>query len=97
MQIMPATRRAPGVGDIVRVDASVPADVKYMRILIDRFYEDEPPTKLDGAVFVFVCYDTRFPGGVHSLAGRLQREAAKPRHDSTRRKPSLKRESGARR
>jgi membrane-bound lytic murein transglycosylase MltF len=57
MQVMPATGKELAVGDIQQIEANVHAGVKYMRFMIDRYYEKEPMTPLDKALFAFASYN----------------------------------------
>jgi membrane-bound lytic murein transglycosylase MltF len=71
MQIMPATGKELGVGDITEVEANIHAGIKYMRWMIDQYYGKEPMTKVEG-LFAFASYNAG--------AGRiseLRKEAAK--------------------
>jgi len=72
MQVMPATGTDMNVGDITQTDPNINAGVKYMRFMIDRFFEQEPMTKLDKALFAFASYNAG-PGRV----AQLRKEAAK--------------------
>jgi membrane-bound lytic murein transglycosylase MltF len=72
MQVMPPTGKELNVGDITQVEANIHAGIKYMRYMIDQFYEKEPMTKLDKALFAFASYNAG-PAGV----ARLRKEAAK--------------------
>ena len=72
MQVMPATGKDMKVGDITETEANIHAGIKYMRFMIDQYYEKEPMTKLDKALFAFASYNAG--------AGRvrqLRQEAAK--------------------
>jgi len=72
MQIMPATGKDLGVGDIRKVEPNIQGGIKYMRWMIDNYYDKEPMTKLDKALFAFASYNAG--------AGRitqLRKEAAK--------------------
>jgi membrane-bound lytic murein transglycosylase MltF len=72
MQLMPATGKDMKVGDITETEANIHAGIKYMRFMIDQYYEKEPMTKLDKALFAFASYNAG--------AGRvrqLRQEAAK--------------------
>jgi len=72
MQVMPATGKALGVGDISKVEPNIHAGIKYMRWMIDHYYANEPMNKLDKALFTFASYNAG--------AGRvsqLRREAAR--------------------
>jgi membrane-bound lytic murein transglycosylase MltF len=76
MQVMPATGRELGVGDIKKIEPNINAGVKYMRWMIDRYYGKEPMTSLDKALFAFASYNAG--------AGRvsqLRKEAARRRLD----------------
>jgi membrane-bound lytic murein transglycosylase MltF len=72
MQVMPATGKQLGVGDITKVEANIHAGVKYMRWMIDQYYGHEPMTKLDKALFAFASYNA----GAGRIA-QLRQEAAK--------------------
>jgi membrane-bound lytic murein transglycosylase MltF len=72
MQVMPATGKELNVGDVTQLDPNIHARVKYMRFMIDRYYENEPMTKLDKALFTFASYNAG-PGRV----AQLRKEAAK--------------------
>jgi membrane-bound lytic murein transglycosylase MltF len=72
MQVMPATGKELGVGDITQVEANINAGIKYMRFMIDKYYGKEPMTKLDKALFAFASYNAG-PAGV----AQLRKEAAK--------------------
>jgi membrane-bound lytic murein transglycosylase MltF len=72
MQVMPATGKDLGVGDIREVEANIHAGVKYMRWMIDQYYGKEPMTRLDKALFAFASYNA----GAGRLS-QLRKEAAK--------------------
>jgi len=72
MQVMPATGKELGVGDITETEANIHAGIKYMRWMIDQYYEREPMAKLDKALFAFASYNA----GAGRIAA-LRREAAK--------------------
>ena len=57
MQVMPATGKDMKVGDIRETEANIHAGIKYMRWMIDEYYEKEPMTKLDKALFAFASYN----------------------------------------
>ena len=71
MQIMPATGKELNVGDIGQIEANIHGGVKYIRFMIDRYYEDEPMDDLNKVLFAFAAYDCG-PGRVR----QLRREAA---------------------
>ena len=72
MQIMPATGKELKVGDIRKVEPNIHGGVKYMRFMIDQYYEKEPMTNLDKALFAFASYNAG-PARVQ----QLRKEAAK--------------------
>ena len=72
MQVMPATGKDLGVGDIREVEANIHAGVKYMRWMIDQYYGKGPMTRLDKALFAFASYNA----GAGRIA-QLRQEAAR--------------------
>jgi len=79
MQIMPATGGDLKVGDITVLANNVNGGVKYMRFMIDQFYEKEPMTTLNKGLFAFAAYNAG-PGRV----AQLRKEAAKRGLDPNR-------------
>lgn len=57
MQVMPSTGKQMNVGDIRKVEPNIHAGVKYVRWMIDNFYQDEQMTPLDKALFAFASYN----------------------------------------
>ncbi|EKP0309926.1 lytic transglycosylase F [Aeromonas veronii] len=57
MQIMPKTGKDLKVGDIRQLEPNIHAGIKYMRWMIDHYYQDEPMTRLDKALFSFASYN----------------------------------------
>jgi membrane-bound lytic murein transglycosylase MltF len=57
MQVMPATGKDMKVGNIRETEANIHAGIKYMRWMINEYYEKEPMTKLDKALFAFASYN----------------------------------------
>ena len=72
MQVMPATGKELKVGNIAEAEANIHAGIKYMRWMIDQYYEKEPMTKLDKALFAFASYNA----GAGRIS-QLRTEAAK--------------------
>jgi membrane-bound lytic murein transglycosylase MltF len=72
MQIMPATGKELKVGDIGKIEPNIHGGVKYMRFMIDQYYEKEPMTNLNKALFAFASYNAG-PARVQ----QLRKEAAK--------------------
>ncbi|MEI7430139.1 MAG: transporter substrate-binding domain-containing protein [Betaproteobacteria bacterium] len=79
MQIMPATGGDLNVGDITVLANNVNGGVKYMRFMIDQFYDKEPMTPLNKGLFAFAAYNAG-PGRV----AQLRKEAAKRGLDPNR-------------
>jgi membrane-bound lytic murein transglycosylase MltF len=72
MQVLPATGEELGVGDITKTDPNIHAGVKYLRFMIDQYFEKEPMTKTDRVLFAFASYNA----GPARIA-RLRKEAAR--------------------
>ena len=77
MQLMPATGKEMQVGDITAIEANIHAGIKYMRFMIDRYYEKEPMTKLDKALFTFASYNAG-PGRVRQLRQEATKRGLDP-------------------
>ena len=77
MQVMPATGRELGVGDIHELEPNVHAGVKYLRVVIDRFYADEPMDRLNRVLFAFASYNAG-PGRVATLRREARRRGLDP-------------------
>jgi membrane-bound lytic murein transglycosylase MltF len=72
MQVMPATGKELGVGDINQVEPNIHAGVKYMRFMMDTYYKDEPMDRLNKGLMTLASYNAG-PGRMR----QLRREAAK--------------------
>jgi membrane-bound lytic murein transglycosylase MltF len=57
MQIMPATGRELGVGDITRIEANVHAGAKYMDRLMTRYFPDAKFDEAERSKFAFASYN----------------------------------------
>ena len=79
MQVMPATGKDLKVGDIRELEPNIHGGVKYVRFMIDQYYENEPMTPLNKGLFAFASYNAG-PGRV----AQLRREAAKRGLDPNR-------------
>jgi membrane-bound lytic murein transglycosylase MltF len=71
MQIMPDTGKELKVGDITQAEANIHGGIKYVRFMIDRYYEDEPIDDLNKVLFAFAAYNCG-PGRIR----QLRRQAA---------------------
>jgi len=72
MQVMPATGQELKVGDISQTEPNIHAGVKYMRFMIDQYFEKEPMDRMNKALFAFAAYNAG-PARIQSL----RKEAAK--------------------
>jgi membrane-bound lytic murein transglycosylase MltF len=77
MQVMPATGKELDVGDITEVETNIHAGVKYMRWMIDQYYDREPMTKLNKALFAFASYNAG-AGRVRQLRQEAARRGLDP-------------------
>jgi membrane-bound lytic murein transglycosylase MltF len=77
MQVMPATGKELGVGDISQLDPNIHAGVKYMRFMIDRYYKDEPMTPLNKGLMTFASYNAG-PARVRQLRQEAGRRGLDP-------------------
>jgi membrane-bound lytic murein transglycosylase MltF len=66
MQLMPATGKEQGVGDIGQIEPNIHAGIKYMRFMVDQYYKDEPMTPINKALMTFASYNAG-PGRVRQL------------------------------
>jgi membrane-bound lytic murein transglycosylase MltF len=71
MQVMPKTGEELSVGDITELEPNIHAGVKYIRLMMGRYYENEPMTTLNKWLFTFASYNA----GPARIA-QLRREAA---------------------
>jgi membrane-bound lytic murein transglycosylase MltF len=72
MQVMPATGKELGVGDIHQIEPNVHAGTKYLRTLIDRNFSDASFDPLNRCLFAFASYNA----GPSRIA-KLRKEAEK--------------------
>jgi membrane-bound lytic murein transglycosylase MltF len=72
MQLVPATGTELKVGDINAIDANVHAGVKYMRVMMDQYFKNEPMDAFNKGLFTFASYNAG-PGRIR----QLRKEAAK--------------------
>jgi membrane-bound lytic murein transglycosylase MltF len=77
MQVMPATGKDLGVGDITQLEPNIHAGVKYMRFMIDRYYKDEPMTPVNKGLMTFASYNAG-PARVRQLRQEAGRRGLDP-------------------
>jgi membrane-bound lytic murein transglycosylase MltF len=57
MQVMPATGDKMQVGDITELEPNIHAGVKYIRFIVDQYYQNEPMDSLNKVLFAFAAYN----------------------------------------
>jgi membrane-bound lytic murein transglycosylase MltF len=72
MQIMPATGKELGVGDITQIEPNIHGGAKYMDQLMTKYFPDAKFSPADRPLFAFASYNCG-PGNV----ARMRKEAAK--------------------
>ena len=72
MQVMPATAREMGVGNVRVADSNVHAGVRYLRQIIELYFNDPQLTTLNRMLFAFAAYNAG-PNRIN----RLRDEAAR--------------------
>ena len=76
MQIMPATGRELGVGDIRLLEPNIHGGAKYMRTIMDQYFSDAYFDDLNRNLFAFAAYNA----GPNRIA-RLRKTAAERGYD----------------
>jgi membrane-bound lytic murein transglycosylase MltF len=71
MQLMPATGNEMKTGDIMQLEPNIHAGIKYIRLLRDQFFENQPMDSRNKILFSFAAYNAG-PGRVQ----KLRKEAA---------------------
>ena len=74
MQIMPATGDDLKVGDVTKLGPNIHAGVKYLRFMVDQYFEKEPMDKLNKMLFALAAYNA----GPERIQ-QLRREAVRRR------------------
>jgi membrane-bound lytic murein transglycosylase MltF len=77
MQVMPATAKDLNVGDVAQVENNVHAGVKYIRFMIDQYFQNEPMTQVDKGLFAFAAYNAG-PGRIRQLRAETARRGLNP-------------------
>lgn len=57
MQVLPSTTDKLQVGDITQLEPNIHAGVKYIRQIVDQYYNDEPMDALNKVLFAFASYN----------------------------------------
>ena len=77
MQVMPATGKEMGVGDITELEPNIHAGVKYIRFMVKQYYEKEPMDKLNKGLFAFAAYNAG-PGRISQLRSQAAKRGLNP-------------------
>jgi membrane-bound lytic murein transglycosylase MltF len=57
MQVLPKTGQEMQVGDVHQLDPNIHAGVKYLRFMVDRYFQDAPMEPTDKLLFAFASYN----------------------------------------
>src|SRR5262245_56230860 len=57
MQVLPNTGKEMQVGDVRQLDPNIHAGVKYLRFMVDRYFQDAPMEPTDKLRFAFASYN----------------------------------------
>ncbi len=71
MQLLPSTAKSVGIADFERAEPNVHAGIKYMRFILDQYFDDEGMDELNKTLLAFASYNA----GPNRIA-RLRRQAA---------------------
>ena len=77
MQLMPATGKAMGVGDISRLEPNIHAGAKYVRSLTDRYFSDPGISALDRTLLAFAAYNAG-PSRIRRMRSLAERRGLDP-------------------
>lgn len=77
MQIMPATGKGLGVGDIRYAEPNVHGGIKYMRKLLDVYFTDADFDETNRTLFAFAAYNAG-PGRIARLRREAERSGLNP-------------------
>jgi membrane-bound lytic murein transglycosylase MltF len=77
MQVMPVTGKELNVGDITQLEANIHAGVKFVRMMVDRYYAKEPMDDLNKVFFAFAAYNAG-PGRVRQLRREAEARGLDP-------------------
>lgn len=77
MQIMPATGKELKVGDINRVENNINGGVKYIRFLIEKYYNQDQISDLNKVLFAFAAYNAG-PARIQQLRTEAEKRGLNP-------------------
>jgi membrane-bound lytic murein transglycosylase MltF len=77
MQIMPATGKELGVGDINKAEPNVHGGTKYMRILLDRYFKAANFDQQNRTLFAFASYNAG-PSRIAKIRTEAKKQGLNP-------------------
>jgi membrane-bound lytic murein transglycosylase MltF len=77
MQVMPATGKQLGVGDIRQRENNIHAGTKYLRQVVDQYFDDPAITPFNQMLFAFASYNAG-PNRVNRLRQQAAKEGLDP-------------------
>jgi membrane-bound lytic murein transglycosylase MltF len=77
MQLMPATGKEMNTGDIMQIEPNIHAGVKYISMMRDEFFGNEPMDKRNKTLFAFAAYNAG-PGRVQKLRKEAEQQGLDP-------------------
>jgi membrane-bound lytic murein transglycosylase MltF len=77
MQLMPATGREMDTGDIMQVDSNIHAGIKYVSLMRNEFFANEPMDARNKTLFAFAAYNAG-PGRVQKLRKEAKQRGLDP-------------------
>jgi len=75
--VMPETGKELNVGDITQLEPNIHAGVKYMRFMMDQYYQDDPMDRLNKGLMTFAAYNAG-PGRIAQLRRETQKRGLDP-------------------
>jgi len=73
MQLLPRTAREMNVGDIHDVESNIHAGTKYLRLVVDKYFNEETISPLNRMLFAFASYNAG-PTRISKLRKQASRE-----------------------
>jgi membrane-bound lytic murein transglycosylase MltF len=77
MQLTPETGRQMDVGDITKLEANIHAGIKYVRFVVDTYYDDPQVDPLNKVLFAFASYNAG-PNRIRELRKRAAQQRLNP-------------------
>jgi membrane-bound lytic murein transglycosylase MltF len=77
MQVMPDTGKDMRVGDVRQLEPNIHAGIKYVRFMMDEYFENEPMDDLNKALMAFASYNAG-PGRIRQLRQETAKRGLNP-------------------